>query len=117
MHKFFVEENQINNSQIKIINDDYNHIINVLRMKKGDSLLITNKKTQETFNCIVTEITPNEVLCDIVNIENKNVEMNVNVDIFQGLPKADKMEYIIQKCVELGVHKLSLIHISEPTRP
>ncbi len=106
MHKFFVEENQINNSQIKIINDDYNHIINVLRMKKGDSLLITNKKTQETFNCIVTEITPNEVLCDIVNIENKNVEMNVNVDIFQGLPKADKMEYIIQKCVELGVHKI-----------
>ncbi len=106
MHKFFVETEQINNNKIKIFNEDYNHIANVLRMKNGDSVLITNKKSQETFNCKIEKITANEVICNIINVENKNVEMNVNVDIFQGLPKADKMEYIIQKCVEIGVHKI-----------
>lgn len=106
MHKFFVDDNQINNKEIKITNDDYNHIVNVLRMKKNDNILITNKKTQATFNCKIEEINTSEVICDIINEENKNIEMNLEVDIFQGLPKADKMEYIIQKCVEIGVHKI-----------
>ena len=106
MYKFFVEDNQINNDKIVINNDDYNHIANVLRMKKGDTILITNKNSKETFNCEIEEVKSNEIVCNILNKENKNVELNVNIDLFQGLPKADKMEYIIQKCVELGVHKI-----------
>ena len=106
MHKFFVEDNQINNEKIIIKDDDYNHIVNVLRMKKGDSILVTNKDSKETFNCEIEEINSNEVICNILNKVNKKVELDVNIDIFQGLPKADKMEYIIQKCVELGVHKI-----------
>ena len=106
MHKFFVEDNQIKDNKIKIINNDYNHIVNVLRMKKEDNILITNKNTLETYNCKIEQINEREVLCNIISVENKEVEMNVKVDIFQGLPKADKMEYIIQKCVELGVHKI-----------
>ena len=106
MHKFFVEDNQINNEKIAINNDDYNHIVNVLRMKKGDIILITNKDSKETFKCDIEEVKANEVVCNIINRENKNIELNVNIDLFQGLPKADKMEYIIQKCVELGVHKI-----------
>ena len=106
MHKFFVEDNQINNGKAVINNDDYNHIVNVLRMKKGDIILITNKDSKETFNCEIEEVKANEVVCNILNSENKNVELNVNIVLFQGLPKADKMEYIIQKCVELGVHKI-----------
>lgn len=106
MHKFFVEDNQINNEKIIINNEDYNHIANVLRMKKGEFILITNKDSKETFNCEIDEINSNEVICNILNKENKEIELNVNIDLFQGLPKADKMEYIIQKCVELGVHKI-----------
>ena len=106
MHKFFVEDNQINNEKIIINNEDYNHIANVLRMKKGEFILITNKESKETFNCEIDEINSNEVICNILNKENKKIELNVNIDLFQGLPKADKMEYIIQKCVELGVHKI-----------
>ena len=106
MHKFFVEDNQINNEKIIINNEDYNHITNVLRMKKGEFILITNKESKETFNCEIDEINSNEVICNILNKENKEIELNVNIDLFQGLPKADKMEYIIQKCVELGVHKI-----------
>ena len=106
MHKFFIEDNQINNDRIIIKDDDYNHIANVLRMKKGDSILVTNKESKETFNCKIEEINSKEVICNILNKENKKVELDVNIDIFQGLPKADKMEYIIQKCVELGVHRI-----------
>lgn len=106
MHKFFVEDNQIKDNKIKIINNDYNHIVNVLRIKKEDNILITNKNTLETYNCKIEQINSSEVVCNIISVENKEVEMNVKVDIFQGLPKADKMEYIIQKCVELGVHKI-----------
>lgn len=106
MHKFFVEDNQINNEKIIINNEDYNHIANVLRMKKGEFILITNKDSKETFNCEIDEINSNEVICNILNKENKEIELNVNIDLFQGLPKADKMEYIIQKSVELGVHKI-----------
>ena len=106
MHKFFVEDNQIDNEKIIIKNDDYNHIANVLRMKKGDIILITNKESKETYNCEIDEIDSNEVICNILNKEDKEIELSVNIDLFQGLPKADKMEYIIQKCVELGVHKI-----------
>ena len=71
MHKFFVETEQINNNKIKIVNEDYNHIANVLRMKNGDSVLITNKKSQETFNCKIEKITANEVICNIINVKIK----------------------------------------------
>ncbi len=106
MYKFFVEDNQINNDKIVINNDDYNHIANVLRMKKGDTILITNKNSKETFNCEIEEVKSNEIVCNILNKENKKVELEVKIDLYQGLPKADKMEYIIQKSVELGVNKI-----------
>lgn len=106
MHKFFVEDYQIDDRQVIIDSEDYNHIVNVLRMKKGDKILVTNKKSQNTYNCEIKEINADKVICNIIDEENKNIEMNVQVDIFQGLPKSDKMEYIIQKCVELGVHKI-----------
>ena len=106
MHKFFVEENKIANNKAYINNSDYNHIVNVLRMKKGDNILITNISSNETFNSIIEEIRKDEIICNIVDKENREVELNVNIDLFQGLPKADKMEYIIQKAVELGVHKI-----------
>lgn len=106
MHKFFVEDYQIDDRQVIIDSEDYNHIVNVLRMKKGDKILVTNKNSQKTYNCEIKEINADKVICNIIDEENKNIEMNVQVDIFQGLPKADKMEYIIQKCVELGVHKI-----------
>ena len=106
MYKFFVESNQINNNKVKIIGEDYNHIANVLRMKKDEKILITNKETADTFECAVYEINKNEVICNIICKKDNSSELNVDVDLFQGLPKSDKFEYIIQKAVELGVHKI-----------
>ena len=106
MHKFFVDNNQINNSCIEIKNDDYNHIVKVLRKKIGDILLISNKMTAETFKCKIEEITGTKIICSIIEENQKNTEMRIKIDIYQGLPKADKMEYIIQKSVELGANAI-----------
>ena len=106
MHKFFVDNNQINNSYIEIKNDDYNHIVKVLRKKIGDILLISNKMTAETFKCKIEEITGTKIICSIIEENQKNTEMRIKIDIYQGLPKADKMEYIIQKSVELGANAI-----------
>lgn len=106
MYKFFVEDNQIENNEIKIINDDLKHISNVLRMRIGEEILITNKNTAETYKCSIKEINKNEAVCAIMGKEENDTEPSVKVDIFQGIPKSDKMETIIQKSVELGVNKI-----------
>lgn len=106
MHKFFVDNNQIDNANIEIINEDYNHIVKVLRGKIEDILIISDKSNAKTFNCKIEQITKNKVVCSIIEENKKNTEMNIKVDVYQGLPKIDKMEYIIQKSVELGVNEI-----------
>lgn len=106
MYKFFVEDNQIENNEIKITDADLKHISNVLRMRMGEEILITNKSTAETYKCSIKEINKNEVVCTIIEKEKNNTEPSIKVDIFQGIPKSDKMETIIQKSVELGVSKI-----------
>lgn len=106
MYKFFVEDNQIENNEIKIMNDDLKHISNVLRMRIGEEILITNKNTAETYKCSIKEINKNEAVCTIIEKEENDTEPSIKVDIFQGIPKSDKMETIIQKSVELGVNKI-----------
>ncbi len=111
MYKFFVNNNQIDDGVIKIIGEDYNHIVNVLRMKNGDEILVSNKQTYETYNCKITKITENEVVCIINNKLEDSSELVVEVDLYQGLPKADKFEFIIQKAVELGVHQITPVNM------
>ena len=106
MYKFFVEDNQNENNEIKIMNDDLKHISNVLRMRIGEEILITNKNTAETYKCSIKEINKNEAVCTIIEKEENDTEPSIKVDIFQGIPKSDKMETIIQKSVELGVSKI-----------
>ena len=104
MRKFFVESENINNGIVKITNGDVNHIRNVLRLSISDKVLICDKTKSNNYICEITNITQDEV--DLVIIEEKKsqTEGNVKLDIFQGLPKADKMELIIQKGTELGVN-------------
>ena len=68
MHKFFVEDYQIDDRQVIIDSEDYNHIVNVLRMKKDDKILVTNKKSQKTYNCEIKEINADKVICNIIVI-------------------------------------------------
>lgn len=106
VYKFFVDNGQIKDNEVKIINEDKKHIANVLRMNIKDNILISNKNTSETFKCEICDINKEEITCQIIEKYKISTEPKVEVDLFQGLPKADKFEYIIQKSVELGVHKI-----------
>lgn len=106
MPKFFVENNQIKNDTIYIKNQDVNHIKKVLRKNIEDEITICDENTKQDYLCKITNIEENEITCKILKELETNVESNIEVSIFQGLPKADKMELIIQKSVELGVHDI-----------
>lgn len=106
MHKFFVLNNQIKDNIIEIIGQDVTHISNVLRLNINDEIVICNKDIGENYITRIIEIKKDKIICEVLekNIEDTN---KVEITIFQGLPKADKMELIIQKCTELGVSEIT----------
>lgn len=105
MPKFFVPENQIEeeNKKIHITGTDVNHIKNVLRAKTGEQIIVGRTPMPQDYLCDIQEIQKEEILCRIIEKIETKPEEKIEVTIFQGLPKADKMEMIIQKSVELGV--------------
>ena len=111
MPKFFVKQEQIKEDKIIIKGQDVNHIKKVLRAKIGDELQICNSQNGENFLCDIENINNEEILCKIKQKTEEAVESNIEVTIFQGLPKADKMEYIIQKSVELGVYDITAVEM------
>ena len=90
-----MEKNQIYNNEIKIVGEDVNHIRNVLRLELGEQIKIGNKETSENYVCEIIEISKESIKCNILEKTKSTVEGNVELTIFQGLPKADKMELII----------------------
>lgn len=106
MSKFFVKTEQINNNDIVIIGDDVNHIINVLRMKKTDKVQICNQDTGDNYNAEIVNYSKNEVECKIISKINETTESDVHITLFQGIPKFEKMELIIQKNTEVGIKSI-----------
>lgn len=106
MPKFFVTSNEINNDKIQVKGEDVNHIKNVLRAKIEDKIDICNTDEMKDYKCEIEEITNEYINCKIISEKQNDSESNIEITIFQGLPKADKMELIIQKSVELGVNKI-----------
>lgn len=111
MPKFFVTTNQINGDIITIENEDVNHIKNVLRAKVNDQLEICNCEKLENYICKISKIEDKKISCEIVEKKDSDTESNIKVSIFQGLPKADKMELIIQKSVELGAFDITPVEM------
>ena len=105
MNHFFIKPENIRDDKIKITGSDVNHIKNVLRIRTGESLLLSDGKSNDYF-CSVESVNDNEIICSILSSEVSGTEPSVKFYLFQGLPKADKMEHIIQKSVELGVFKI-----------
>lgn len=106
MQHFFVEPYQIQDKRIIINGNDFNHIKNVLRMKIGEEISVSNGIDDNEYRCEVAEFTEDEVICTLRFIKENGVELPAKIYLFQGLPKADKMELIIQKAVELGVYEI-----------
>lgn len=102
MSTFYIKNNQIEENKILIQGEDVNHIKNVLRYQNGDKLEVCDEDGTR-FYTKISGMNQNEIILDILEISNDTTEPNVNVVLFQGLPKADKMELIVQKCTELGV--------------
>ena len=105
MRKFFVRNEDIFEGHIRIIDSDVNHIKNVLRLKIGDKIQICNQNTSENYICEISKVESDFVEVEIIENIQALAEGNIELHIFQGLPKADKMELIIQKGTELGVSK------------
>ena len=112
MPKFFVKNNQIENNIIQIVGTDVNHIKNVLRLKENDQIEICDSDNQQNYLCEIEQIQDNSIKCSIINKIEKSRESNIKVTIFQGLPKSDKMELIIQKSVELGVYEITPVEMN-----
>lgn len=106
MYQFFVEPSQIMGKRIVIQGSDVNHIKNVLRMRVGEEIAVSNGVDGREYRCGIEEFTADEVICSLRFIKEDGVELPSKIYLFQGLPKADKMELIVQKAVELGAYEI-----------
>jgi len=106
MYQFFVEPGQIFEKTVTITGSDVNHIKNVLRMKIGEELAVSNGADGKEYRCEISSLEEDRVICTLRFIKEDGLELPARVYLFQGLPKADKMELIIQKAVELGVYEI-----------
>ena len=104
MFNFFVTKDKIENDLVRIDGGDFNHIKNVLRMKKGETFLISVENKSHL--CQVENFTESEVVATIIERDYMDTSLPVEIHLFQALPKADKLELIIQKAVELGAEKV-----------
>lgn len=111
MPKFFVSNNQISNDEIYIVGQDVIHIEKVLRSKINDKIEIGNTDNGKSYYCLIKDMNKQEVICKIEKETENKVESNINTTIFQGLPKSDKMEYIIQKSVEIGCFDITPVEM------
>jgi len=111
MPKFFVNQENIKDGKIIITGENVNHIKNVLRKNIKDTLEICDAQNGKNFLCEICEFQKEQIICDIAEELQNTSEPRTYVHIYQGLPKADKMELIIQKSVELGVSEITPINM------
>ena len=113
MYQFFVADEQVQTSENRIVitGADVNHIGNVLRMKIGEKIRISSEEGVSYF-CRIAEITSDEVFAEIEAVDETGTELSNNIYLFQGLPKSDKMELVIQKAVELGVEEITPVEMN-----
>ncbi len=106
MYHFFVELEQVTLEEIVITGSDVNHIKNVLRLTENEEIKVSDKTGSE-YKCVLTSLTKEEIRCKIQSVGKSKAELPVKITLFQGVPKQDKMELIIQKTVELGVYDIT----------
>lgn len=105
MPRFFVPPQAVIDNKIYITGSDVNHIKNVLRMSVGEEISISDGVGRDYFG-ILASVEKDQIVVHIQNSWDSFVELPAKIYLFQGLPKADKMELIIQKAVELGVYQI-----------
>ena len=104
MPHFFVDE-EIESSEYSLFGEDGRHIAKSLRMKQGENLTLCSP-SGTVHNCVVEKVEGDFVGVRILSSEQSEAEPSVKVTLYQALPKGDKMEFIIQKAVEIGVTEI-----------
>lgn len=104
MFQFFVEPGQIRAEEVIITGSDVNHMKNVLRMRTEEQVRISDNEGGD-FLCEITKIESEQIILRVLK-PCEGTELPIHITLFQGLPKGDKMELVIQKAVELGVHEI-----------
>lgn len=102
MHKFFTPKELINGDVAKIIGDDVKHIYKVLRISEGEKVTLNNCEGIEYLGKVIS-VSKQEVLIEILETLENNNESDIKIYLFQGLPKSQKMDLIVQKGTELGI--------------
>lgn len=105
MHRFYVDLSAIHKDNIVIEGSDVNHIKNVLRLTSGDDIVICDGSGTDYY-CVIDEVSKEQVSVKINERVECKAELESKIYLFQGLPKKDKMELIVQKAVELGAHEI-----------
>lgn len=102
---WFFTENEVSADNYIITGENARHIAKSLRMKIGEALTIVTPERQQ-LECVITDISTDSVEVKIIERKECQNEPDVEITLYQALPKGDKMEYIVQKCVELGVSRI-----------
>lgn len=105
MSRFFVDKNNITGDTINITGDDVKHIKRVLRLKPGDIITVSDGCGTD-YRVKIQKIGEDRIITDIMSSVPNNTESNLDITLYQGLPKSDKMDFIVQKSVELGVKRI-----------
>ena len=105
MQQFFADPSWIQGNNIYIEGADVNHMKNVLRMKPGEDVRVSDGGGK-TYLCCVSAYEEKRAVLDILKALDSDTELPSRIVLFQGLPKGDKMEWIIQKAVELGAYSV-----------
>ncbi|MCR5273549.1 MAG: 16S rRNA (uracil(1498)-N(3))-methyltransferase [Lachnospiraceae bacterium] len=105
MYQFFVSSSQVANDSITITDGDAKHIKSVLRMKKGEVIRVSSSD-MKNYLCEVDEFSGDDVLVKIKEKDIPSTELPAKIYLFQAIPKGDRMETVIEKCVELGVFEI-----------
>lgn len=107
MHRFYTDKEYLNHSDknVTITGEDVNHIKNVLRLKCKDEIVVSDGEGTD-YQCRISELNADSVVADIEDVFRNSAELPVKITLFQGMPKSDKLEFIIQKAVELGVTEI-----------
>ena len=101
MHRFFADSSCIGSDIITITGDDVKHISKVLRLRAGDEITVCDSCGWD-YVCAIEDISQTQVEAKILTKSPNKAESPLHITVYQGLPKSDKMDYIVQKCVELG---------------
>ena len=105
MPKFFVQKCNIDEPFIKIDGEDVSHIKKVLRMREGEEIDVCDSSGFD-YKAVIDSINDKDIVCKIKSKNKSETEPPIKVTLFQGLPKASKMDYIIQKNTELGISEI-----------